>query len=137
MEDPIAAHEELERLARAGDATAQFQLAIRYTHGDGMRADYKQAVRWFHAAADQGHPGAQDSLGVRYATGQGVPINLAEAAKWYRRAAEQGRANAQYNLARMSATGQGMAQNIPDTADVLPRDIGVLALDLGRPQGRR
>lgn len=108
MENQIASLEEQERQAAEGDAAAQFALAIRHTHGQGVKADYQQAVRWFHAAADQGHPGAQDSLGVRYATGQGVPKDERMAALCFRMAAERGYPVAQFNLGLAYIHGTGV-----------------------------
>ena len=49
-----------------------------------------EAVKWFRAAAEQGHAYAQYNLGLSYADGDGVEQDKAEAAKWYGKAAEQG-----------------------------------------------
>ena len=74
-----------------------------YLHGQGVRQDYAQAVKWYRKAAEQGFAEAQYNLGVRYDQGQGVPQDYAEAVKWYRKAAEQGDAEAQLNLGVMYA----------------------------------
>ena len=46
-----------------------------------------EAVRWFLAAAEQGHAWAQNNLGVMYANGQGVPQDYIQAQMWYNLAA--------------------------------------------------
>ena len=60
--------------------------------------NYKQAVKWYRKAAEQGFAEAQFYLGWMYAEGQGVAEDYKQAAKWYRQAAEQGHAKAQNNL---------------------------------------
>lgn len=103
---------DLQRMAGADDADAQFELGVRYAHGKGVAQDYATSVKWFRAAANLGHAGAEDSLGVRYATGQGVMQNDAEAVKWFRRSAERGYAVAQFNLALAYVQGQGIAPDL-------------------------
>jgi TPR repeat protein len=49
-----------------------------------------EALRWFIAAAEQGHPVAQVNLGQMYENGHGVPLNYIEAYKWFSLAADQG-----------------------------------------------
>ena len=47
-----------------------------YVTGQGVPQNYADAVKWYHAAAEQGEPQAQFNLGVFYETGQVVPQNL-------------------------------------------------------------
>jgi putative methionine-R-sulfoxide reductase with GAF domain len=82
--------EDLRKLATAGDADAQWRLAVRYHQGDGVRQDDTQAVQWFLRAAEQGHVGAQASLGAYYWRGWGVPQNLSRAYFWSQLALAQG-----------------------------------------------
>ena len=56
------------------------------------------AIRWFQAAAEQGHAGAQNHLGQAYALGLGVIPDDVEAMHWLRAAVERGNPVAQYNL---------------------------------------
>ena len=76
-----------------------------------MAQDYKEAVKWYRLAADQGDASAQFNLGVMYDNGQGVAQDYKEAVKWYRLAADQGFASAQFNLGVRYANGQGVAQD--------------------------
>ena len=47
-----------------------------YGKGQGVPQDYKEAVRWYRKAANQGLALAQYNLGVMYLLGQGVPQNF-------------------------------------------------------------
>jgi len=46
---------ELKKQANNGDARAQYNLGIMYKKGQGVEKDYKEAVKWFELAADQGY----------------------------------------------------------------------------------
>ena len=110
-EDESMSLGEVRRLAEQGDASAQYNLGVRYDFGEGVPADAAEAVKWYRLAAEQGHASAQYDLGVRYANGKGVPQDDAEAVKWYRLAAAGGIASAQYNLGFMYANGRGVPQD--------------------------
>ena len=77
-----------------------------------MPQDYKEAVRLYRRAAEQGVAKAQYNLGVMYDVGDGVSQDYKEAVRWYRRAAEQGYARAQYNLANRYYYGEGVIKDI-------------------------
>ncbi len=82
-----------------------------YANGKGVPQDYKEAVRWYTKAAEQGDAQAQTNLGWMYEYGRGVPQDYKEAMRWYRLAAAQGHAQAQTNLGVMYANGQGVPQD--------------------------
>jgi hypothetical protein len=82
-----------------------------YENGRGVTQDYKQAVKWYTKAAEQGDAKAQHNLALMYDIGQGVPQDYKQAVKWYTKAAEQGHAGAQHNLALLYAKGQGVPQD--------------------------
>ena len=69
-----------------------------HANGRGVKQDYKQAMRWYQQAADQGHASAQCKLGDMYAKGQGVKQDSRQAVRWYREAADQGNAVAREKL---------------------------------------
>ena len=92
--------------------TAQNSLGCRYTHGEGVKQNYKEAVTWYRKAAVQGNASAQFNLGDTYRKGEGVKQDRKKAATWYRRAAEQGDAAAQNNLGLMYGSGKGVPQNL-------------------------
>ena len=83
-----------------------------YDYGMGTGQNFKEAVKWYRKAAEQGDAEAQYSLGVMYAKGEGVAKNFRKAVKWYRKAAEQGDAEAQFNLGVMYAKGEGVQGNL-------------------------
>jgi len=89
---------EFQQMVEQGDASAQFNLGVKYDNGQGVPQDYQEAVKWYRRAAEQGDASAQYNLGVKYDNGQGVPQDFVEAMKWYRLAAEQGIARAKKSL---------------------------------------
>jgi|GEM_PF-2849367 len=84
--------------AKAGDANAQYKLAILYAQGDGVARDKEQVLFWNRKAAEQGHADAQFGMGGMYFVGEGVAKDRQQAMDWFRRAAEQGQVTAQYTL---------------------------------------
>ncbi len=90
--------DELLKKAERGDASAQFELGIRYKKGQGVIQSYKKAVEWYKKSAEQGNAKAQNNLGVCYKNGEGVEQDYEKAAFWYRKSAEQGNEKAQDNL---------------------------------------
>src|SRR5581483_1338393 len=62
----------LTEKAEAGDAAAQFNLAVLYARGDGVAQDYARAASWFREAAINGNVPAQFNLGVLYERGLGM-----------------------------------------------------------------
>jgi len=94
-------------LLNMGQVTkAQNNLGANYYHGRGVKQDYKEALKWYRLAAEQGFAAGQDNLGASYYHGHGVKQDYKKAVKWFRLAAEQGFFLAQNNLGLMYATGQ-------------------------------
>jgi len=108
---PACSDSDLMRLAKQGDARAQYNLALMYANGEGVPQDYKAAVKWYTLAAEQGLAQAQYNLAWMYDHGEGVPEDDKAAVKWYSLAAEQGDTDAQYNLGSMYANGEGVLQD--------------------------
>ncbi len=77
----------------------------------GLPKDYKEAVKWYKMAANQGNARAQYNLGVCYKFGKGVEKDWKEAVKWCKMAADQGNSHAQYNLGICYQTGQGVEKD--------------------------
>lgn len=103
--------EGFRKAAEQGDATAQYELGIRYYNGYDVKKDYKESVRWLHEAAKQGHAKAQNYLGVCYQHGQGTKKDFKEAVRWYHEAAMQGNVYAQNNLGVCYYNGLGVKQD--------------------------
>lgn len=99
--------ERIKEKAVAGDAQAQYTLAVAYDNGKGIEQDLAKAVSWYRRAATQGHLRAQHNLGISYENGDGVEKDILEALKWYQQAAAQGDASSQYNIGLLYSFGQG------------------------------
>jgi TPR repeat protein len=85
--------EELRARAEAGDATAQYNLGVMYTDGEGLLQDDAEAMRWYRLAANNGSAEAMYSLGENYLHGKTVPVDIVQAHMWW-------------NLAASRSTGQ-------------------------------
>ena len=83
-----------------------------YSVGQGVPQDYKEAVKWFRLAAEQGFANAQYNLGVTYREGQGVAKDFDEAFKWFKLSAEQGVVLAQYNLGLFMSVARAFFKTI-------------------------
>ena len=73
LSDPVEILKYLRLGAESGDSWAQFGLGSRYSKGEGVERNYREAFKWTEKAARQGHEGAQGNLSYFYLTGQGVP----------------------------------------------------------------
>lgn len=94
------------RLAAAnGDPAAEYEVAVRFAEGKGVKQDMKEAVKWLQRSAARGHAPAQYRLGTLYERGLGVTADRGRAMAWYRSAAEKGDVKAMHNLAVLSASG--------------------------------
>ncbi|MBT6026465.1 MAG: sel1 repeat family protein, partial [Porticoccaceae bacterium] len=58
--------------------------------GEGAVQDYKESVKWYRKAAEQGHAKAQYSLGFMYGNGQGVIKDHLHAYMWLDLSASNG-----------------------------------------------
>jgi localization factor PodJL len=95
----------LREAAASGDATAAYDIAMRFFDGRGVPASFEEAARFLQQAAKAGLAPAQFRLGSLYEKGQGVKKNLDAARRLYLAAAERGNAKAMHNLAVLYAEG--------------------------------
>jgi hypothetical protein len=84
--------------AETGHADSQFNLALKYQNGEGVRRNYSFALHWYFRAAEQGHPVAMNNIGVLVDRGNGVTPNNAQALGWFLKAASSGSATALTNI---------------------------------------
>lgn len=84
-------------LAQAGDADSQYEVAAQAEQANNM----PEALRWYQAAADQGHAMSKMVLAELYETGRGVPRDLQRAIRMYEPLAEAGSTEARYRLAQI------------------------------------
>jgi len=91
----------LSPLADAGNADAQYRMAIMMQNGLGMTENEMQAFKYMREAAQSGHALAQHGLGFMYLEGECVDKNPSKAVEWFTKAAEQGLVGSQTTLAMM------------------------------------
>jgi TPR repeat protein len=73
---------ELKTAALAGNGAAQYALGIRYASGDGVEANYHQALGWFLKAADSGEPHAASKIASCFWAGKGTEQDYSKAYFW-------------------------------------------------------
>ena len=120
FEDALAAYQRgdyktaaklFQPLAEQGYPAAQFNLAVMYRNGRGVRRDDAKAFKLYRRVAEQGDAAAQFNIGLMYDAGQGVRQDSVRALRWYRKAARQGIADAQVNLGVAYLKGEGISRN--------------------------
>jgi TPR repeat protein len=117
---PPSSAEDLLAKARRGDKASQLALARRYRDGKGMTRDLAEAIRWAHAAADQGDAEAMDFVGWMYFRGVGV-THSPEIAIGYFRAAAGKSATACWNLGQCHFAAQGTEQDVGKALELWKR----------------
>lgn len=60
--EPLEALKHFQVLAAQGEAVAQYNLGLMYSHGLGVPADGAQAQYWLKQSASQGYPKAKLAL---------------------------------------------------------------------------
>jgi TPR repeat protein len=127
--DFATARQQLQPLADAGDAQAQFTLSWMYRAGNGVPMNMNEAGRLLQLAADQGHADAQTELATLMFYGIGVPPDVLGAVGLLERAAAQGHAPAQVKLGEIYVQGS----YIPRVPRNIP--VGMRMLELAVEQG--
>ncbi len=122
--DYVSALKMWRKLARGGDAVAQYNLGVLYRSGTGVEPSDSEAHRWFMKSAEKGTAAAEFEVGKAFETGQGAPRSLSLAVTWITRAAEQGFAPAQIDLGLKYLSGTGVDQNAERAAFWLGRVVG-------------
>ncbi len=77
---------------------AQNRLAIRYSSGQGVEKNKKEAFKWYLKAAEQGYMQGIYNAGQCYYLGIGVETEQQKAADYLRKSAESGYEPAQKKL---------------------------------------
>lgn len=112
------AFDALLQRANGGDATAQFELGLKYIKLAGVAVlapavgrpaddpNIALAFQWFTKAADQNHARAQINLGDMYAMGLGTKRDHAQAFQLFLKAATDGDVFGQIRLADAFSSGR-------------------------------
>jgi localization factor PodJL len=101
----------LRTAALKGDATAAYEVGVRYAEGKGVAQNLEEAAKWYDRAAQAGIIPAAFRLGTLYEKGMGVKKDVDLARRYYLQAAERGNAKAMHNLAVLDADGGGKGPN--------------------------
>ncbi|MBR0840741.1 SEL1-like repeat protein [Bradyrhizobium liaoningense] len=106
----------LRTAALKGDATAAYEIGMRFAEGKGVATNYDEAAKWYDRAAQAGVVPATFRLGTLYEKGLGVKKDADIARRYYTQAAERGNAKAMHNLAVLDADGGGRGANYKSAA---------------------
>jgi localization factor PodJL len=101
----------LRTAALKGDATAAYEVGVRFAEGKGVAANFDEAAKWYDRAAQAGVVPAIFRLGTFYEKGLSVTKDVDIARRYYVQAAERGSAKAMHNLAVLDADGGGKGAN--------------------------
>jgi localization factor PodJL len=107
----LIAGPKLRAAALKGDATAAYEIGVRYAEGKGVPQNLDEAAKWIDRAAQAGIIPATFRLGTFYEKGLGVKKDTDVARRYYIQAAERGNAKAMHNLAVLDADGGGKGAN--------------------------
>ena len=106
----------LRAAALKGDASAAYEIGVRYAEGKGVASNFDEAAKWYDRAAQAGVVPAIFRLGTLYEKGLSVKKDVDIARRYYLQAAERGNAKAMHNLAVLDADGGGKGANYKSAA---------------------
>ncbi len=101
----------LRNAALKGDASAAYEIGVRFAEGKGVPVNLDEAAKWYDRAANAGVIPATFRLGTFYEKGLSVKKDIDIARRYYTQAAERGNAKAMHNLAVLDADGGGKGAN--------------------------
>ena len=102
---------ETTKKAELGDLESQLQLANYYRWEIKSDPNFKEALKWYMKAAEQGDAVALNNLGCMYLVGDGVEESDEKAFKLFHKSAEIGNDSSQYNVGLMMHEGVGSMTN--------------------------
>lgn len=129
--DFAKARQWFEQAAAGNDAEAQYNLALIYSNGLGVKADKRKALALYQRAAKQGEPMALNNLAGMHRFGEGVAKDQKKAVAMFKQAHEAGNMQATVNLGDMTFKGWGVRANKTAAAELYK-----VAADAGHPAGR-
>ena len=103
---------ELETLAKNGDAGALYELGQMYFKGiGGVEVNYNKAREYFEVAAESGSKGANYYLGKIYYNGNGVQINHLKAKEYFEKSSSYENVFSKYYLGKLYYWGDGVEKD--------------------------
>ena len=103
------------KLAKKGNAEAQFKVGEMYESGTGVKQDMAEATNWITKAAGQNHESANFKLLYWDVEKNGVTDTNKAKIEDIKAKAKSGNGQAQYYVGKMYANGVGLKKN-PDKA---------------------
>jgi uncharacterized protein len=85
-------------LARKGDASAQYYVALMCHQGKGLPESKAAAMGWARKSAGQSNAPAEALIGLMYSQGHGVHRDDEETVRWFQGAADHGSPSGQMKL---------------------------------------
>ena len=98
---------ELTKGAEYEEVRCMSTLAVAYYHGNGVKQNYKQALRWAEKAAQNGDVGAYIIIGIIYYYGNGVPADEPKAWQYFMEGRKRVSSECCYYLGLMCQDGYG------------------------------
>lgn len=99
--------------SNASQGAADYQMAVKYMHGQGVAKDEQKAMTYLQKAVEAGSDRAQLALGYFYLQGTGgVAKDTAKAVEFFTMAAKQGNRDAQYNVGLAYVRGEGVEKDM-------------------------
>ncbi|XP_014246724.1 uncharacterized protein LOC106665065 [Cimex lectularius] len=100
--------------SKLGYPPAEYNIALCYERGIGIKQDFAKAAKWYEKAASNGHTTAMYNLGVFYAHGWGGLEESREKAKnLFIQAAEKGEPHATAALGRQDKVDNKLTESPP------------------------
>ena len=119
LEERDEAAEQLEQLADAGDAHAQYIIGMAYRDGGLLIPDTAKAQKFLECAAKQEIDAAQYALGKLYLSDDADVHNPAKGIYWLKRSADNGNDYAAYRLGKEYLSGKNVPKDASTAAEYL------------------
>ena len=119
LEERDEAAEQMEQLANAGDAHAQYIIGTSYRDGGLLIPDTVKAQKLLERAAEQEIDAAQYALGKLYLSDDADIHDSAKGIYWLKRAADNGNDYAAYRLGKEYLSGENTVKNAAAAAEYL------------------
>ena len=113
------AAEQLEQLADAGDAHAQYIIGTAYRDGGLLIPDTVKAQKLLERATEQDLDAAQYALGKLYLSDDADVHDPAKGIYWLKRSADNGNDHAAYRLGKEYLSGENVSKDTSTAAEYL------------------